>query len=120
MWDRDLPQEVAPLSLYAGDHVVQDYLVEQLAEEDGQTAVAGPFDFTGWTLTSQWRGSGRVINLAVTTPEAGVLRLVLDKTATRAMALEGRMDIQGIDVAGRPLTFVKCDVLVEADVTRED
>ncbi|MBS3177767.1 MULTISPECIES: hypothetical protein [unclassified Pseudoclavibacter] len=116
MWDRDLPQEVDPLELYAGDHVVQEYLVDQL-DEDG--ALIGPFNFSGWSISSQWRGNGREVDLDAVATEPGVLRLTLDKTATRAMRVEGRLDIQGIDVEGRVLTFVKCDVIVEADVTRE-
>lgn len=114
--DRDLPQEVEPLELYQGDDVAQEYYIEQLTD-DGE--VVGPFDFTGWSVASQWRGSGTVLDLDVTATEPGVLRLVLDKAKTRAMRQAGRLDIQGTDSEGRVLTFVKCDVVVEPDVTRE-
>ena len=79
MWDRNLPHGVEPFEVYIGDHVVQEYFIEQMAETVGLLVVVGPLDFTGWSLSSEWRGGGREVDLNVTTQDAGVLRM----TSTR-------------------------------------
>ena len=103
------------LRVYSGDKYVQEFT---FTDEDDN-----PFDFTGHTVTAQWRPyrtSSTFVNFAVTVTNAagGVLEIKLTGAQT-ANLTSGVWDLQtSSGDADGPRTLVNGDVEVVRQVTR--